>query len=66
MDDKEQGFHSGESQHSYNKERFIDLFDAVQNPIKRMSHEVSLFDSTGLAIEDVALAGLIYENFIGG
>ena len=66
VDDKEQGFHSGESQHSYNKERFIDLFDAVQNPIKRMSHEVSLFDSTGLAIEDVALAGLIYENFIGG
>ena len=65
VDDKEQGFHSGESQHSYNKERFIDLFHAVQNPIKRFSHEVSLFDSTGLAIEDVALAGLIYENFIG-
>ena len=68
VDDKVQAFHSGESQHSENKESMLDLFHIVKNGLPLgFDHEtgISFFDSTGLAIEDVALAGLIYENYIG-
>jgi len=65
VDDKPQAFHSGESQHSDNKAMMIDLFYVVKNGFLRRADGITFFDSTGLAIEDIALAGLIYKNYIG-
>ena len=76
IDDKEQAFHSGESQHSKNKESMVDLFHIVASKDSRgvngatgatreAEHKgISFFDSTGLAIEDVALAALVYTNYV--
>jgi alanine dehydrogenase len=75
VDDKTQAFHSGESQHSKNKGPMVDLFHVVKSKrdrgvngatAARLDAEnkgISFFDSTGLAIEDVALAGVIYEHY---
>jgi len=76
VDDKAQAFHSGESQHSKNKDPMIDLFDMVESKDSRgvsgatgakreAEHKgISFFDSTGLAIEDIALAALVYANYM--
>ena len=76
VDDKEQAFHSGESQHSKNKGSMADLFHIVESKDSRgvngatgarreAEHKgISFFDSTGLAIEDVALAALVYTNYM--
>jgi ornithine cyclodeaminase/alanine dehydrogenase-like protein (mu-crystallin family) len=76
VDDKAQAFHSGESQHSKNRNAVVDLFHIVESKTSRgvngsagarreAEHKgVSFFDSTGLAIEDVALAALVYTNYI--
>jgi alanine dehydrogenase len=73
VDDKVQAFHSGESQHSQNKGPMTDLFYIVENKhtrgvngatgarLEAENNGISFFDSTGLAIEDVALAGKIYQ-----
>ena len=73
VDDRVQAFHSGESQHSENKDPMKDLFDIVENKNSRgvngatgarleaENNGISFFDSTGLAIEDVALANYIYN-----
>ena len=77
VDDKIQAFHSGESQHSKNKGPAVDLFHvikvksdrgvngATKARLEAENKGVSFFDSTGLAIEDVALADLVYKNYIG-
>jgi len=76
VDDKVQAFHSGESQHSKNKGSMTDLFHVVQTKTDRgvngatgarleaENKGISFFDSTGLAIEDIALANQIYRNYI--
>jgi ornithine cyclodeaminase/alanine dehydrogenase-like protein (mu-crystallin family) len=76
VDDKAQAFHSGESQHSQNRGSMADLFHVVESKTSRgvngatgarreAEHKgVSFFDSTGLAIEDVALAALVYTNYV--
>ena len=76
VDDKAQAFHSGESQHSKNKDPMVDLFDMVESKDSRgvngatgakreAEHKgISFFDSTGLAIEDIALAALVYTNYM--
>ena len=76
VDDKAQAFHSGEAQHSKNKDPMIDLFDMVESKDSRgvngatgakreAEHKgISFFDSTGLAIEDIALAALVYTNYM--
>ena len=62
VDDKAQAFHSGESQHTENKERFINLDQVVRGGVERSNFHISLFDSTGLATEDVAVASYIYNQ----
>ena len=62
VDDKAQAFHSGESQHTENKERFINLDQVVRFGFERPDSSISLFDSTGLATEDVAVANYIYNQ----
>ena len=76
VDDKPQAFHSGESQHSSNKGSMVDLFHVVEAKTDRGVNDasgarleaenkgISFFDSTGLAIEDVALASQIYKSFL--
>ena len=76
VDDKVQAFHSGESQHSQNKGPMADLFHVVEHKhargvngatkarLEAENKGISFFDSTGLAIEDVALAGQIYQKLI--
>ena len=83
VDDKEQAFHSGETQHSGKLRAFdsivrengllklVELKDIVADRpgtcCKSWSVEkedITLFDSTGLAIEDVALTNYIYKNFV--
>ena len=66
VDDKAQAFHSGESQHTKNKEHFINL-STVVNPhfkqrVSMLDSDISFFDSTGLATEDIAVASYIYKN----
>jgi len=74
VDDKVQAFHSGESQHSQNKGPMVDLFHTVKSKTARgvngaigarleaENKGISFFDSTGLAIEDVAVADYIYQH----
>jgi|TARA_R110000824_G_scaffold53483_15_gene148138 alanine dehydrogenase len=74
VDDKAQAFHSGESQHSQNKGSMFDLFHIVEHKTVRgvngatkarleaENNGISFFDSTGLAVEDVALASYIYRK----
>ena len=59
VDDKAQAFHSGESQHTENKDKFINLDQVVRFGFERPDSSISLFDSTGLATEDVAVANYI-------
>jgi len=74
VDDKVQAFHSGEAQHSENNSWMVDLFHIVQSKTSRgvngaagarleaENKGITFFDSTGLAIEDIALAGQIYQK----
>ena len=74
VDDKEQAFHSGETQHSDRTARdsMVELKDIVASAFGPCNcktwpvfkEDITLFDSTGLAIEDVALANYIYKNFV--
>ena len=61
VDEKAQAFHSGESQHTKNKDKFINLSEVVNPNFRRATSDVSFFDSTGLATEDIAVANYIYE-----
>ena len=75
VDDKKQAFHSGETQHSPpgTRDSMVELKDVIAalNHFSRpgeccrlKKEDTTLFDSTGLAIEDVALANYIYKNFV--
>jgi alanine dehydrogenase len=76
VDDKAQAFHSGESQHSQNKGPMFDLFYIVEHKTTRgvngatkarleaENNGISFFDSTGLAIEDIAVASEVYSAFL--
>ena len=62
-DDPEQAFHSGELQ--YNEWPYLDvvsLRDVIKNhKTMQLDAGVSVFDSTGVAIEDIAVARLVYN-----
>lgn len=71
VDDYEQTTHSGEINVPYNK-GFIDkddiygtLPDVVggKQPGRENDREITIFDSTGLAIQDVATAKMVYEDY---
>ena len=62
-DEKEQAFHSGELQ--YNEWPYLDV-SSMEHLIKnhktmQLNKGISIFDSTGVAIEDIAIAVLIYN-----
>ena len=62
-DDVEQALHSGELQ--YNEWPYLNITnisDLIKNnKIMQLNKGVSVFDSTGVALEDIALAILVYE-----
>jgi|10_taG_2_1085330.scaffolds.fasta_scaffold05123_6 alanine dehydrogenase len=61
VDDYTQALHSGETQHSEDSP-YIDLADIIAGTCK-LPEGPTLFDSTGLAIEDVAIGKLIYKLY---
>lgn len=73
-DDKEQASHSGESQyrvgpthmHRNTHLKEYELKDLLRWPSQTLSDKIqknlSIFDSTGLAIEDIALAQVVYDK----
>lgn len=61
VDDAEQAFHSGEAQ--YLKELPYLLLSDIITGAKSFPGQTTVFDSTGLAIEDLAIAKLIYEEW---
>jgi len=62
-DDPEQAFHSGELQYSdWPHLDVISISDLIKNhKTMQLNKGVSVFDSTGVALEDIALAILVYE-----
>ena len=66
-DDSEQASHSGELQ--YNVWPHLDVHDILylikNNKTMQLDKGVSVFDSTGVAIEDIAIAVLIYRLYGG-
>ena len=61
VDDPVQASHSGELQ--YNKELpYATLADIITDRVTGYSHKQTIFDSTGLAIEDIAIGKLIHEE----
>lgn len=70
VDDIEQTTHSGEINVAYN-EGIIDESDVYANlpdvvagkkPGRQSGEEITIFDSTGLAIQDIASAKIVYER----
>ncbi|MBC8416895.1 ornithine cyclodeaminase family protein [bacterium] len=62
VDDYEQASHSGELQ--YNKDLpYRTLGDIITEPFAKKAEGVTIFDSTGVAIEDIAIGALIYERY---
>lgn len=70
VDDKKQALHSGEINVPFSKGLFLEkniyatLGDIVAGKKKGRTNknEVTIFDSTGLAVQDVAVANLIYHK----
>ena len=67
-DDTEQALHSGELQ--YNEWPHLEI-NSIKHLIKnyetmQLNKGVSIFDSTGVAIEDIAIAELVYRLYNGG
>lgn len=70
VDDIEQTTHSGEINVAYNeglideKDIYANLPDVVagKKPGRQSREEITIFDSTGLAIQDVATARIVYER----
>ena len=67
-DDTEQALHSGELQYNEWPNQFtnhIRLKHLIKNhKSMRLDKGVSVFDSTGIAIEDVAIANFIYNELL--
>tara|TARA_A100001201_G_scaffold133383_1_gene120484 strand:+ start:50 stop:982 length:933 start_codon:yes stop_codon:yes gene_type:complete len=65
VDDYEQASHSGEMQ--YNTELpYLTLGDIITKTCVKPSGRTTVFDSTGLAIEDIAIGRFIYEEYCKG
>ena len=60
-DDIEQALHSGELQYNVWPNLEIKNIGSVIKNKKASSKGISVFDSTGVAIEDIAIAELIYR-----
>ena len=60
-DDIEQALHSGELQYNVWPNLEINNIGSVIKNKKALSKGISVFDSTGVAIEDIAIAELIYR-----
>jgi len=65
VDDYEQASHSGEAQ--YVKDlTYLTLGDIITSKSKLDQNRSTVFDSTGLAIEDIAIGKFIYEQYCQG
>ena len=65
IDDYEQASHSGEMQ--YNKDLpYLTLGDIITEAVPVIPAGLTVFDSTGVAIEDIAIGALIYERYYNG
>lgn len=65
VDDYEQASHSGEAQ--YVKDLpYLTLGDIITGDCLKPSGKTTVFDSTGLAIEDIAIGRFIYEEHCKG
>ena len=66
-DDMEQAMHSGELQHhspmTLGGLAILSLGSVIEDPNPGLRSGVSVFDSTGVAIEDIAIAILIYKLY---
>lgn len=62
VDDYEQASHSGEAQHVKHLP-YLTLGDIITGKSKPPSNRITVFDSTGLAIEDIAIGKFIYEQY---
>ena len=65
VDDYEQASHSGEAQY-VTKLPYIQLGDIITGKCPKPMGKTTIFDSTGLAIEDIAIGRLIYEEYSKG
>tara|TARA_Y100000361_G_scaffold125120_1_gene118506 strand:- start:202 stop:1122 length:921 start_codon:yes stop_codon:yes gene_type:complete len=65
-DDEEQALHSGELQYNVWPNSSLELYSltSVIKKYTRASKQISVFDSTGVAIEDVAIANFIYNELL--
>ena len=65
VDEYEQSSHSGEMQ--YNKDLpYYTLGDIITEVVDKKPEGLTIFDSTGVAIEDIAIGALIYERYHTG
>lgn len=65
VDDYEQASHSGEMQYNKNLP-YLTLGDIITGDCLKPSGKTTIFDSTGLAIEDIAIGRFIYEEYCKG
>ena len=65
-DDLEQALHSGELQYNVWPNLEINNIAGVIKNKKAANKGISVFDSTGVAVEDIAIAELIYRLHHGG
>lgn len=70
VDDLEQALHSGEINVPYSKGIIKSVYGTIGEvvagikPGRERYGEITVFDSTGLAIQDVAVASVVYENAV--
>jgi len=65
VDDYEQAQHSGEAQYARDLP-YLSLGDIITGKSKLDQNRSTVFDSTGLAIEDIAIGQFIYEEHCKG
>lgn len=65
VDDYEQASHSGEMQYNTNLP-YLTLSDIITETCMKPKGKTTVFDSTGLAIQDIAIGKLIYERHCRG
>lgn len=72
VDSLEQASKIGELHHALalslvDKESVVELGDVISGlkPFKNPDHKVTIFDSTGTALQDVAAAAIVYEKAVG-
>lgn len=62
VDDYEQAFHSGEAQYCNSRLPYLTLPDIITGNAVKIRDKTTVFDSTGLAIEDIAIGTLIHDK----